>query len=564
MKSLNLSKLKKISSDKNSTVFQHPDGHTIKIVHSALKDPGLKKELDKVPLHKASGGMIKKYADGSDDEPVSKDDSAPSDQSQQQAPVVVNVGTGAQGPTGPQIPQQPQNQQTLAPQSQQPQAEPAQQSNQPSLGVDTSFGNSPYPTTLSSQIAPVSGDQAQPVDTYQQSYNDYKQAHQKEFAEQDAAFDQDLKNGHITPETYNGLFAKKDTLGKIGMIFGMMASGAGSGLAHQQNAYLHMMDQTIQNDLDAQRQSKANAQNFIRLGQQQQMTTAQTHLMGAQAKNQLAEADLNNQAATLMRMNRTAVHNQAMLVAKLPPGSPQRAAQEQTLAAMSQAVDAKNASIGDIAASKIAMLHQMGINMSGQSDQPSGEIDQTASQLRKMQALGYIDKDQYNKANEELKMVQNKEQANQGALDSFDKVSKLTKPGNRIMNPIQSPKQINAEWDPMLDKLTKSNEGRVTPITVDMMNGIKPTGLDSDETTAIKRQKLSEILNAGYSTPTLDGLNMSPKKPMKQSPQVQQQTGANKNVQDMMSGSNQGPAEGTVGNFKGKAVIFKNGKWTYQ
>jgi hypothetical protein len=43
-----------------------------------------------------------------------------------------------------------------------------------------------------------------------------------------------------------------------------------------------------------------------------------------------------------------------------------------------------------------------------------------------------------------------------------------------------------------------------------MMNGIKPAMGDSAETTNIKRQKLNEILNAGYSTPTLDGLKLTP------------------------------------------------------
>ena len=74
IKGLNLSKMKKISSDGQSSVFQHPEGHTIRILHSAL--PALqRKQLEKLPVHQnkplemAHGGavtkkMVQKYADG--------------------------------------------------------------------------------------------------------------------------------------------------------------------------------------------------------------------------------------------------------------------------------------------------------------------------------------------------------------------------------------------------------------------------------------------------------------------------------------------------------------------
>ena len=58
----------------------------------------------------------------------------------------------------------------------------------------------------------------------------------------------DYGNGHITPKTYHDLFSKnadgsdRGTLSKIGMIFGLMLGGAGSGLTHQPNAALGMMN----------------------------------------------------------------------------------------------------------------------------------------------------------------------------------------------------------------------------------------------------------------------------------------------------------------------------------
>lgn len=76
---------------------------------------------------------------------------------------------------------------------------------------------------------------------------------------------QDAATRKITPQTYATMFADKSTLGKIGSLFGLMLSGAGSGLAHQSNALLDMMNKVIDNDLNAQKSNVSNAQNFLNL-----------------------------------------------------------------------------------------------------------------------------------------------------------------------------------------------------------------------------------------------------------------------------------------------------------
>lgn len=88
-------------------------------------------------------------------------------------------------------------------------------------------------------------------------------------------FAQDLQRGHVKPETLHSLYAKKDTLGKIGTLFGLLVSGAGAGLAHQQNAVLEMMQKQIDNDLKAQESSNSNAQNWLRLSQAHAMQRAE-------------------------------------------------------------------------------------------------------------------------------------------------------------------------------------------------------------------------------------------------------------------------------------------------
>lgn len=85
----------------------------------------------------------------------------------------------------------------------------------------------------------------------------------------------DIASGAIQPKTYKDLFADKGTLGKIGTIFGLMLSGAGSGLTGQSNALLDMMNKQIENDLQAQKENKSGARNFISLEAQRRLQKAQ-------------------------------------------------------------------------------------------------------------------------------------------------------------------------------------------------------------------------------------------------------------------------------------------------
>lgn len=123
-------------------------------------------------------------------------------------------------------------------------------------------------------------------------------------------YEHDLSNGHITPKTYGDLFADRGTLGKIGMIFGMLLSGAGSGLSGQPNVLLHMLDKQIDNDMEAQKQSKANAHNFLNLNQAHQKQLADIKYQQQQGK--LTEAQAAQMRINSAILARTQAHNQAV------------------------------------------------------------------------------------------------------------------------------------------------------------------------------------------------------------------------------------------------------------
>lgn len=186
-----------------------------------------------------------------------------------------------------------------------------------------------------------------------QRFSDYKQQQHQQFIQDDAAWANDLRNGHIKPMTYQSLFADKSTPGKLGTIFGLLLSGAGSGLAHQPNAVLGMMQQTIDNDLKAQQSSKQNAENYLRLGQQHEMNRAQIGNLDAEAQTKAF-------ALAKTQMNWSGLQTLTDNVKKMPPG-PQRQQAEATLGMMNTAVQNENYNILDRAATASAYYKMLGV-----------------------------------------------------------------------------------------------------------------------------------------------------------------------------------------------------------
>lgn len=154
---------------------------------------------------------------------------------------------------------------------------------------------SPEAATGSSPPEPAPAPVPQP--TAQQSIAQKAQ----DMTAHDIMFQQDLAQGKITPKTYHDLYANKDTLGKIGTAFGLLVSGAGSGLAHQPNAVLGMMDNEIKNDLDAQKYSNENAQNWYRLNQAHELQKAQIEKMGVENLTELGRGAEQATKADLAR-----------------------------------------------------------------------------------------------------------------------------------------------------------------------------------------------------------------------------------------------------------------------
>lgn len=364
---------KKVQEDDDKAILRNKNGHSLTIAKKALSSKHLE-GLKNLPLHKADGGGPQ---DDREEMPRPAPEPAQTPQPEYdkadrpQAPVNIFVGGQQQSPgemnqaysmpspppsqtppPGPTLADMAQNERQTAtqPPAQVPQAQEApQESNAPVGAIEP-----PQPQPQQQAVQP------EPISTPEQQ----KQIELEHYISADQATQNDLNNGHITPRTYSDLFASKSTLGKIGTLFGLLVSGAGSGITGQPNAVLSMMNKELENDFEAQKQSKLNAQNLLRIHQTQQIQQAQIPAMlaqkkinDAQAKLLLAEANQKAYALTRMDQNRMALHSLVAANQKLPVGSPQRQQGDNMLAMMYQAINTENFNIADRAASAGALAN---------------------------------------------------------------------------------------------------------------------------------------------------------------------------------------------------------------
>lgn len=268
---MDLSQFQKVKSDKKSTTLRHSKGHEIKIAHSALT-PKLKGMLDGLQMF-ADKGLVEgsdaapedAMPEGNDPAPGAMDDSSPAAASDTPAetPVEPPSGNMVMDNAPPPTPEQSATANMLAP---------------PDVVVN--------PPTVKTK-----------------DDLDAETAKEKE----------DFAKGQIQhPQTLDSLYEGKNPLGKIGMVLGMLLSGAGSGLAHQSNAYMGILKDELDRNLQAQQKSADNAQNWVRLNQQNEVNKAQIGTANAQTK-------LLGITAAGNQMDQDVLRRAYIAAGKLPP-----------------------------------------------------------------------------------------------------------------------------------------------------------------------------------------------------------------------------------------------------
>ncbi len=217
------------------------------------------------------------------------------------------------------------------------------------------------PQSLPGPAATGMGSQAvesNPIQRFANQTQETAQGIKNDLTQEQQAWKNDLANGHITPLTYNDLWAKnpdgssKGSLAKIGGLFALMLSGAGSGLSHQPNMYMQMMDKIIDNDLNAQKQSKQNAISHLTLAQQHELNRA-----GIGKTN--TETDTLALANAKARKRYDALDHLYRAGQSLPEQTPQQQQAKQqymtALGLMATQADMANDSMNGIISSNIAL-----------------------------------------------------------------------------------------------------------------------------------------------------------------------------------------------------------------
>jgi hypothetical protein len=582
---LNLSGWKKLKEDSKHAILCNPQGHEIKIAKNALS-PKFRSQLASLPSY-AEGGEVKKQPlpdkrkqdqeliDATQNDELARqtmkeslpqmaEGGDPQDTKPPTAPVTINIGQPQQanapipppngGMSGAALDQYvTQNPGPMATTGSNPAAEEAMANQTPSQDDEQAPEQPQAPAPQQQQAAPQAPAPQAPAPTPTPTptptpFEAAKNSEMQQYAQEDAAWQHDLNNGHVTPETYHQLFAKKDTLSKLGTMFGLMLGGMGSGLTHQPNAVMEMMNREIQNDLDAQAKSKSNAQNLINLNNQRLVQQAQAGQINIDTKTK-AYALANMQA------NRTALHLFTEQVKKMPPGSPQRMQAEQTLAILSQSINNENYQIAD-RLSSLAALN----SLSGPS---ANSEEQFQAQNTALRQSGHADLAQNREerhingipgqASRPIPQANRDEVQAMNVLDNkaadilaFAKAHKGTlSPSQRAIGEQKAEEMINFYNNSIKGGVL--TEGRLD--WLDKQIHKNPTSIFQD--ILGNNSRLREIQNSNNQRRSilLKGLGYS--NPSSESIAAPQQSSAQLR-------------EGATGTYKGKPVIVKNGKWQFK
>ena len=391
-----------------------------------------------------------------------------------------------------------------------------------------------------------------------------------ELQQQNDHWAQDLVNQHITPKTYHDLYAQKSTLGKIGMIFGMLISGMGSGLTHQPNALLEMMNKTLEQDLDAQKQSKTNAYNFLKMNQENELHKAQARLADAQVplqsalyKQTMIDAQTKAYALTQAQMLQTSYHNLVQQMQKMPEG-PQKEAAKQTLGMIYPKIADKINNINDQAAGATAYNNILFGNGPGTANpQGASSSDEQAFQ---------------NKTNG-MRML-----GTQGEMRAKDIESKHV-PGfegqasHELSGSDRQDLQTHSLFDQKVRQFynwAQQHNGSLDPRTV-----AEGQALAADVQNAYRATTNGGVFRPGEQSFIEKSIDPDPTKffnNLRVLPKLKGVIDSNQATTDALAKSHgfngykpqqaapqqSGPADGATGTYNGKPVIRKNGKWMYQ
>lgn len=476
---MDLSKFKKVASDKHTSTFRHYAGHEIKIAHNKLSSK-LRDQLGKLPIQKTK---TQKFDDGGVTKPTELDemtsalnpfqgDSAmmQSDHDAAMASLPTtpdDQATPDQAPTAPDVP----------PMAAAPSADMAM-SDQSSPDPYGSMGAIQQQIAGAQKVGAGQQAEAQAVgaqgaqnaaqeQAFQQQtatgLNAYHNARQN-LVDESAKTKADIAAGHIDPNKY---LKSMSTGGKIATGIGLIFGGMGAGLTHGPDLAFKGLQDNIERDIQSQRDELGKKQSLLSHNLQQTRDLDEAYGRTRMQTNDILGSHLRmtaDQSADPIAKARM------MQIAGMTDQSTAQLQHQMAMAKMQQAV--------------------MGGGQGGQGMNPVMAIKLLAPPAQQPALM------------KDLKTKQDTDGNIQNMLGAFDRVAGK----NTILNKAnpQAQSQIDADWDPKMVKLAHESAGRFNLEELPIMNKYKPNALDTSSTIAQKRQDFLSDMTSRAHFPSLE------------------------------------------------------------
>lgn len=526
-----LKDFKKLHSTKSHTVFQHPDGHEIKISHAAIS-PKHRSELHSMDVKKMDeGGRVS--AEGRNPKlPKSPINPPPSPAesltrsfmnatgSEGIKQAKTNVQNYAEGDLveNPQQPSMPEDNALIPELNSFPQDPTAsdvppgpgvpgilsnmnignpnmggQNASAPQLGLENAsiplpnqnpqgdiYGTEEYLKNLQqgvglqekglkeeAQAAKAAGQaeaqaHKQALDQQQGALNEFHK-NVREINNDIGSATEDYKNQHINPNHY---FQSLSTWGKISTALGLIVGGLGGGEGASK-----FLDDQINRDVKAQEAEMGKKENLLSMNFKKF-----GNMRDAADMTRMQQMDMAAHTLGMARANAQGPAAQALVDQKIGE------------------LKMKIAPIASQMAARRALLS-------------NGSVKSNPDVAVRMIIQDPHDKA---KAQAELQSAELLGASKNRAMQVFDQLRKVTPIGNRIMNPVQSGKQIEALREPAVLEIARDAAGRVNEYELPGIRAMFPEMGDNNETIAKKQKSLSEFLQKKMQFPVLKSYGITP------------------------------------------------------
>lgn len=517
---------KKVSDDGKVVTLQHEKGHEVRIVKHAV-DRKTRNALQALPTQSrhiehekepeneklavanryASGGSVKKYAEGTSDAPVpdptaNLDDSANATNAKSGSPITINVGA----PQTPQLdpatiatPAAAASEESLPSVDVDPRSAQLQQLPTPSAGASTAANalfNGP-PVTDAALAGREPTDQERDAAKAAQSDGAYVAGARPQNYIPQASSSQ--SNALLAPEPIPQPVQPPRDSGQ--QAFQKVTDAFNQRMATWDKAHQDLVNDITSNKIDPDRlwnQKSGFDKVASTIGLLLGGVTGNKGLIGTYGR--LVQNEIDKDIASQVENLGT---KKTLLDAHL-----------KQFGNIKDAADAARMDMLSASQAQLAKSQSFATNLSAQKtalelQQYQNQIKQQNSLRHALQAGGdnpdvraaavrmLVPEKQQEAAYKELKETETAKRLGENALDSFDQVDHMFGAG------VLAPHQRDALIEPVLAQMVRDSEGRVTPQDTKMIKELFPRATDVGDTRSVKRQKLATFLGEKMSAPIL-------------------------------------------------------------